>query len=97
LRIYFIGNGHDVRQQPAEYHSTLISVQRRKNADLEDSGFVHDHRRGVALLASKLSVAARGCRNRGFGSFVETQPGNYVMEKFRKMAGAFFEIQRDAN
>jgi hypothetical protein len=71
-------------------------MQRRKNADLQDAGFVHDHGSRVALLASQLSVAAGSDGNRSFRSFVETQPGNYVMEEFWEMAGAFFEIQRDA-
>jgi len=50
-RIYFVCDGHDVRKQFAEFHTTLIPVQRRKNADLQDSGFIHDHCGGVALLA----------------------------------------------
>jgi hypothetical protein len=37
LRIYFICNGHDVWQQLAEYHTPLIPMQRRKDADLQDS------------------------------------------------------------
>jgi len=97
LRIYFVCDGHDVRKQLAEYHTTLIPVQRRKNADLQDSGFIYDHGSGVALLESQLSVMTCGDRNRSFRSFVKTQPGNHVIEEPRKMARAFFEIQRDAD
>jgi hypothetical protein len=97
LRIYFVGDCHDVRKQLAEYHATLVPMQRRKNADLQDSGFVYDHCSGVALFASKLSVVTGSDRDWSSRPFVETQPSNYVTEEPRKMARALFEIQRDAN
>jgi hypothetical protein len=96
LRIHFVCDGHDVRKQLAEFHATLIPVQRRKNADLQDSGFIYDHCSGIALFESQLSVVTSRDRNRSFRSFAKTQPGDHVMEESRKMAGAFFEIQRDA-
>jgi len=96
LRIYFVGDGHNVREQLAKYHAMLIPMQCRENADLQDSGFVNDHRSRVALLASQLSVAVCSDRNRSFRSFVETQPGDYIVEEFRKMARAFLEVQANS-
>ena len=96
MRIYFVRDSHNVRKQLAEFHAMLILVQRRKNADLQNSGFIYDHCGGVALLSSQLSVMTCRDRNRSFRSFVKTQPGNHVMEELRKMAGTFLEIQRDA-
>ena len=80
----------------SKVHTLRISVQRRKNADLQDSGLVYDHGDRVALFTSQLSVVMRSHGDGSSRPFVEAQPGNHVMEELRKMTGAFFEIQLDA-
>jgi hypothetical protein len=58
---------HNVREQLAKLHTALISVQRRENADLQDSGLLDDHGGGVALGTSQLSVMTSSDRNRSSG------------------------------
>jgi hypothetical protein len=73
-------------------HRLSGPLQRRKNADLQDSGLIYDHGDGVALFTSELSVITRSDRDWGSRPFVETQPGNQIVKQLR-MAGAIFELQ----
>ena len=95
MRIHLVCDDHNVRKQLAKFQTVLIPVQRRKTSDLQDSGLIYDIGDGVALFTSELSVITRSDRDRGSRPFVEAQPGDHVMEEIRKMAGAFFVVQRD--
>jgi hypothetical protein len=67
-------HGKIVRKQLAKLHTARIFVQRRKNADLQDSGLIYDIGDGVALFTSQISVVTCSDRDRGFRPCVETQP-----------------------
>jgi hypothetical protein len=56
LGIYLFCNDDNVRKQLAKFHTVLIFVQRRKNADLQDSGLIYDHGDSVALFMPQTSV-----------------------------------------
>jgi hypothetical protein len=58
--IDFVCDGHDVRKQPAKFHTVRIFVQCRKNADLQDSRLIYDISNGVALFLSQISVVTCG-------------------------------------
>jgi hypothetical protein len=50
----------------------------------------------LALFMSQLSVMTRSHSERSSLALVEVQPRNHIMKKLWKMAGTFFELQRDA-
>jgi hypothetical protein len=47
LCVYFVRDSDNVGKQLAEFHAMLILVQRRENADLQNSGFIYDHGGGM--------------------------------------------------
>src|ERR1700732_3970265 len=74
----------------------LMLVQRRENADLQNSRFIYNHGGGVPLMSSQLPVMPCCDRNRSSCTFVEAQPVDHVMEEPRKMTSAFLEVQPDS-
>ena len=91
LRIHFVSDGDHVQQHRAEVHFPQIVLQRVKDTDLWDSGFLHQHRGSVALFTSQSPVLACGNGDVGLLDSGNSQAVNQVSKKIGKVTGAVRE------
>src|ERR1700688_4752048 len=59
LRIYLVRDGHNVRKQCTEFQILHVVVQRRKNADLQQSRLLYQHLYWVALSMPQFPMVGR--------------------------------------
>lgn len=56
LTVHLIGDQHNVRHYETEIHAGQVTLDVLKDAHLQDSRFLHDQGRGVALAIAELSM-----------------------------------------